>query len=509
MSKDAYFDLDSYCKQISFLLEYPIVLVNIQKNDFFQTLASSGAEKNIIKKEDSFCRFVVEKIDVISLNFLDQSIYSENFYVKNGMKVYVGVPLWMDEKIIGTLCLIDTSNRTPTPKEIESLFLFSKEVSQKISLNRSNLSLLKYNSLLNEAQEIGKTSNWEWDFEIQKITWSDYSFKLFERDSKTFKLSYENYLSHLDEESIKKVEDIFIKIKNGEISNYQIEHWIKTGLGNKKYIKEIGYVERDLSGNIKRMYGTSQDITETKMLQETVAEQQQKLYYSNKLTFLSQMASSVSHEINNPLSVVIGYLELASEEKDLETLHFYLKKIGNSVERIREIVKQLSVFSKQQLSSEVSSNQSVVNQVVSFLKENAKRKNIKIELNFKDSMLKVNTKEMFQVYFNLIVNSIESLDSQSTNIDKKISIHSYENEHEYIIDFIDNGELISPLNREKLFIPFFTTKLNSNKLGLGLCLAKENSEKNHFKINYLIKDNKNCFQLIYKKNSILNNKEIS
>ena len=495
------FNLDDYCKEISFLLNYPMVLINLDKGDHFNQIGAFGFEKQMIKKEDSICREVVENLEHLSLTSLKTSKYSDNFYVQQGLQTYLGVPLWVNDRIVGVLCAIDTNERFPTQKEIDFLYFFSKEISQKIKYVSQNLTLTKYNELLNEAQELGKISNWEWNFENDSIIWSDYNFKLFERDSKTFELSFENYLSHLSKEDVEKVNSTFSEIKNGHKNDYSLEHWITTGLGNKKYIKEIGHVERNPDGAIVRMYGTSQDITETKRMQETIEVQQQKLYYSNKMSFLGQMASSVSHEINNPLSVILGYIELAKEEKEIENIELYIQKIEKSVTRIKEVVYQLSYFSKPKNKNSDDCNNVVLDQVYSFLFQKAERKNIEMTLTKNIVSLKVDPNEMFQVYFNLITNSIESLENSESQF-KKIEIIGSETDEHILIEFIDSGDLIPENVREKLFTPFFTTKLNSNKLGLGLSVAKDNSSKNNFDIGFNIKDNKNCFSLKYYKNSI-------
>lgn len=120
---------------------------------------------------------------------------------------------------------------------------------------------------LAEAQRLAKMGSWNFDFKKDILTWSNELYNVFDTDRKTFTESHGsfiNLLDPLDEEFILSTS------KNAQATGepFDIEYTIITKMGERRIIHELGYGEKDEQGNVVRLFGTAQDITEWKKAAE-------------------------------------------------------------------------------------------------------------------------------------------------------------------------------------------------------------------------------------------------
>ena len=220
-------------------------------------------------------------------------------------------------------------------------------------------------------------------------------------------------------------------------------------------------------------------------LEKKVEERTQKLrmareqlVQSEKMASMGVLASSVAHEINNPLQGILTYIKLMLkiisgenvEQKKLKDFENYLQLMSTEIQRCGDMVKNLLVFSKQ---SKLKIQESNINHIIKnslLLVENkVKIQDIKVEVNLTEDIPAIycDIKQIQQTLIAMIINSIEAMPRGG-----KIDVATRELGGKQVeITIADTGEGIPRENLKNIFDPFFTTKEAVKSTGLGLFVA--------------------------------------
>jgi len=137
------------------------------------------------------------------------------------------------------------------------------------SFKRAQQRMIKNHFKFKEAQRIAKIGSWEWDFATNKLKWSSEQFKIFGEQRGEFELTFENYLSHFSNENQLKIKNAIARIFAGE-SEFIFEHEIIRKDGSQALVYEQGKVLYDKYGKQIGLFGTTQDITERKTMDEKI-----------------------------------------------------------------------------------------------------------------------------------------------------------------------------------------------------------------------------------------------
>lgn len=207
----------------------------------------------------------------------------------------------------------------------------------------------------------------------------------------------------------------------------------------------------------------AKDITERKKLEYQV-------FQSEKLAAIGQLAAGMTHEINNPLFVISGRLEMLLEQEGLsEKLKEDLTIVNSQADRIRKLVDRLLKFARQTAPRlEPINLNEVVEGVLPLLSyHRLPVSNVTIEKDLEKDLpsIKGDLNQLQEVFINLLINA-----QQATPEGGKVSVktRNYENRVAEIT-ISDTGCGIAPQNLKKIFIPFFSTKKEGTGLGLSIC----------------------------------------
>ena len=205
-------------------------------------------------------------------------------------------------------------------------------------------------------------------------------------------------------------------------------------------------------------------------LQNSMAElreTQEQLIQSAKLAAIGELASNVAHEINNPLTSIIGFAELSKEDGDIESIRKSLDIIEKESLRARDIVKQLLGFARKkplQL-TEVNIN-AVVKEVVAFSSSQTRMGRVKVSEEYSDiPMTTGDVDQLKQVFLNIITNAIHSMPEGGD-----IAIRTFTRGEYILVSLSDTGHGITEDVRNRIFEPFFSTKKEKGT-GLGLSIS--------------------------------------
>jgi signal transduction histidine kinase len=213
-------------------------------------------------------------------------------------------------------------------------------------------------------------------------------------------------------------------------------------------------------------------ITELETTVEKLKTTQAQLVQSEKLSAIGEFVAGVAHELNNPLTSVIGFTELLKNSDVNDQTRAQLKHISSSAERCQKIVKSLLSFARQHAPERKAVNlNGVVDAVVEILAYELRTSNIKVTTDLDPRLPAVigDQHQIQQVFLNMVNNARQAIESHRTS--GNIHITSHAEGDKVRVRFLDDGPGIAPENLKKLFTPFFTTKPVGKGTGLGLSVS--------------------------------------
>ncbi len=198
-----------------------------------------------------------------------------------------------------------------------------------------------------------------------------------------------------------------------------------------------------------------------------LSQAQAQLVQSTKLAAIGELASNVAHEINNPLTSILGYTELLKEEEDLDAIRNDLEIIEQESLRARMIVRQLLEFSRRRpLEIRETDICSIIGTVIPLVQSKAKANRVTIRQKVCAlPAIAADVNQLQQVFINIINNAIFAMEGGGV-----LTISTDHNEDSVFIRFQDTGPGIPENIRNRIFEPFFSTKQEKGT-GLGLSIS--------------------------------------
>ena len=243
-------------------------------------------------------------------------------------------------------------------------------------------------------------------------------------------------------------------------------------------------------------------LTERFDLERQLKEEKLKSLQASKFAAIGEMAAGVGHEINNPLTIVLGYhwkMERLLKEKngDPEILEL-VRKSSDASKRIADIVRSMRDFSrmKNQDELEVFKVSFVVDMVRPLLDKTLRSYGVSFKCNFEDCYAQGLQSEFAQVLYNLITNAIHACEGQEG---AEVELIGGARGDYCYLSVSNPGPVIPEHVAVKMFQPFFTTKDVGKGTGLGLSLAKTIMENNQGEVYYERRDGKTLFTMKMRK----------
>lgn len=267
------------------------------------------------------------------------------------------------------------------------------------------------------------------------------------------------------------MDDLCRDILSGKESSISLEYRTQHRDGTWRVFRAAASPLYDAGGKISGLIASSRDFTELKRLEQQVIQ-------SEKMAAMGQLIAGVAHELNNPLTAILGISDLLRERAGAEDEKRQLDLVHQQARRAADIVGNLLAFSRPAKSQKVVLNLSEMAQRTLQLHEYSLRvNNIVVDFTPDPSLPGVlgDSNQLMQVFLNLIVNAEQAIRSAKSSGLLRVRSGTREalGGRMAWVTFEDDGPGIPGDALARIFDPFFTTKRPGRGTGLGLsiCMA--------------------------------------
>ena len=210
-------------------------------------------------------------------------------------------------------------------------------------------------------------------------------------------------------------------------------------------------------------------LRESKENLERSKRAQNQLVQQERLAGIGQLVSGVAHELNNPLTAVMGYSDLLKDQAKEDNARLKLERLGTEARRMKRIIDNLISFARPfQDGRKTLDIAAVVRDSLMLCEYQWKKSGISFELNFASDLprIPINEGQFKQVFVNLFTNAAQAVEQAP---EKKVVVEGNLEARKVVVRFRDTGPGFSNLDR--VFDPFYSTKPIGQGTGLGLSMC--------------------------------------
>jgi PAS domain S-box-containing protein len=322
------------------------------------------------------------------------------------------------------------------------------------------------------AVEAAALGTWFWDIEHDELTWSDRRKALFGLPPEA-EVTYDSFLSSLHPDDRMRT-DAAVRRSLLDGMPYRVEYRAVWPDGSIHWLHVLGATYRNSENKSSRMDGVIYDITEAKAAEQRMRELQAELLHATRLSTLGEMAGILAHEINQPLSAAVNYLDgstalIGSNQPGaIEMAVAGLAKARRQEERAGDIVQRLSRFIRTGAAERQTADvNSLVQEAAVLALAGADRLGVRVTWALAPDLpaVSVDRIQIQQVVVNLVRNALEAM---ATMPRRDLTIATAADEM-VTLSVADSGPGLTADSVADLFTPFVTTKPGGLGLGLSIC----------------------------------------
>lgn len=260
-------------------------------------------------------------------------------------------------------------------------------------------------------------------------------------------------------------------------------------MGKKVNGKEFDKKELEL---LSLLLGQAAFAIEHASLYEIQRDRLKRMYRTDRLAVLGELAAGAAHEIKNPLTSIRSTIQYLSNDFDVESEKGQMMhELLNETERINKIVQGLLSFARpSELNSMEVNLEQLINQTLLLVNNTLKKQRIEVEFEYFTEQTTIigDAEQLKQVCLNIILNAVEAMKENDESHPRTLYISMEEGtlidvrSRYLLISFEDTGKGIDEEDIENVFNPFFTTKEEGTGLGLAICFGIINRHKGELEV---------------------------
>lgn len=257
---------------------------------------------------------------------------------------------------------------------------------------------------------------------------------------------------------------------------FEVEARVRGADGIYRWFLVRSFPQRSQDGEIVSWYGIHIDIEEQRRAQQNLLLAQDDLTRLSNTLKMGEMAASIAHELNQPLTAVVTHAYacrewLRGDPANIQKASATAEKIVQESTRASAVVKRVrALFSKEAQVRETVEMNRLIQDLARLLRDDAIRRGVSIQLALaRDLPLPaIDSVQIQQVLLNLASNAMDAM--MLVDEPRELTIRSQKrSDQEILISVEDRGPGIAPEIEEKIFEPFFSTKKKGTGMGLAIC----------------------------------------
>lgn len=430
---------------------------------------------------NTYCVDTLNTNSVIAYHHVGESNVSAHpCYQTMQLESYIGVPIKVGEKSIGTL---NFSSATPAPtfttEQKDYIELFAQWLGSEIARNNTVKTLKRNNRKYTKLERVGNIGSWEVDIDKNRLTWSDQTRVIHEVDDDFephVETAIEFYREGASRESITKA--VEHGMQTGE--PWFLELQLVTAKGNEIWVSTHGEAEFK-DGRCIRLFGTFQDVTEAVEMRKALEKQKQEA--EALLDQRSKLLAKISHELRTPLNGITGMLSTLMDEQNTDKRNEKIALARRSSDTLLRLINEVLDYSKinyGELKLEPSHFllKTVFTDLVSMYHPVCKDRQTNLEhaLNIADDCwVYFDSTRLSQIVSNLLSNAAKFTENGGVKL--KVSAKAQTDKVNLLISVSDTGIGMTDETLGALFKPFSqgapNITLKYGGTGLGLSIVKE------------------------------------
>ena len=258
-------------------------------------------------------------------------------------------------------------------------------------------------------------------------------------------------------------------------STFEIQARVRGASGHYRWFLIRGNPQRGASGEIICWYGVHIDIEDQRQAQQALLLSQENLSRLSRTMSLAEMAASIAHELNQPLTALVADSHacrrwLNSDPVNIQRAVATTERIVRECTRASSVVSRVrSLFTRSEYVREPTDINALIRELARLLRDDAIRRNVSIKLRLSENIprLNVDRVQIQQVLLNLAMNGMDAMSEAATR-DLEFSTELMAGE-EVTVSVRDTGTGLDEEIKMRMYEPFFTTKPAGTGMGLSIC----------------------------------------
>jgi PAS domain S-box-containing protein len=340
---------------------------------------------------------------------------------------------------------------------------------------RAESELRRSEAALIDAQQISHTGSWRWNIGTDRVAWSAELRRILAFDPDDAVLSAAEYMAMVHADDLPAFQDALDRAVRDR-TRFQHEYRMVLRDGSVKHLFSAGRPDVTESGELEYV-GVVMDITERRHAEEALREAQAELARAARLTTMGELAASIAHEINQPLTAIVsnggaGLRWLNRETPDLDEAREAFARMVKDGQRAGDVIRGLRALAKNSAPQFTTLDiDDTIHEVLALTHSEVQRHGVALRTDLTAGARPVlgDRVQLQQVLLNLILNGIEAM-SAVTDHARELAVSSALTETgSVLVSVEDTGPGLDPVIVPRLFEPFVTTKADGLGMGLSIC----------------------------------------
>jgi PAS domain S-box-containing protein len=335
--------------------------------------------------------------------------------------------------------------------------------------------LQRSEAVLTRAQQLSQTGSFSWNPSTRELVWSEEMFRIYGY-SRATKPTPQLGLERLHPDDRARA---LRTLERAEVdgNDIELEYRLLLPDGAVRYLRLAARTVREESGGIE-IVGAVMDVTDRMHAEEALRKAQGELAHITRVMTMGELATSIAHEINQPLAAIAANAEaclnwLAATPPHLERGRESVVSIVRDANRAGDIIRRIRALTQKAGIQKVPVDlNDAIREVMVLAESEARRQGVTLRTELADDLPPVvgDRIQLQQVVLNLVINGVEAM-SAAADRPRQLLVGSRRHESDHVlVEVQDSGIGIERENLDKIFESFYTTKPQG--MGMGLAISR-------------------------------------